>query len=75
MCPPLYDALSMLPEYVPASTSSGVSGTLFVYLILIFIYLLTFFFLRIFISSLLCVLPCTIPCQSSLDMVLSLHQV
>ena len=75
MYPLVYDALLTLPGHVPASTLSGVPSTLFVYFIFIFIYLLTFFFHRVFVLPLLYILPHIMSHLYSLDMSLPLPQV
>jgi len=68
MYPTSYYVLFALPGHVPVSTLSGVSGTSLIYFIFIFIYLLTLFFCKVFVSFLPYILLYTISYQSSLDM-------
>ena len=65
----------MLPGHVSTSVSSVIPGILFVYFIFIFIYLLTFFFHRVFVLPLLYILPHIMSHLYSLDMSLPLPQV
>ena len=62
MHPISYYGLFALPGHVSVSILSGVSSISLIYFIFIFIYLLTLFFCRVFVSFPLYVLLYTIPC-------------